>query len=67
MEIIAAISAMIPLITKVFDLFNKTPEEKREAVLRKLIDLTQDLAVAVDHVKKTNGDTKPLEDLLNGR
>jgi len=67
MALFTSILSLVPLISKILGLFIKTPEEKREAVLKKLIDLTQDLAVAVDDVKKTKGNTKSLEDLLNSK
>lgn len=66
MAILTAITSLVPLIMKLLGLVVKTPEEKREAVLKKIIDLTQDLGVAVDHANKTKGDTSEIERLLNG-
>ena len=66
MQWLSALIAILPIAGKLLDLFIKTPEEKREAVLRAFIGFTANVAIAVDKGKET-GDFSELEDELNRR
>jgi hypothetical protein len=67
MGIVTLISALLPIIGKLIDLFTKTPEEKIIDVKDSLLRYLSDVDAALKIVKETKGDTSELERVLSRR
>ena len=65
--LIAAISAALPVLSKVLDLFIKTPVEKLEERQREVLSFIRDIHEGVKKSIETGGDTSSLEDTINKR
>lgn len=63
---LSAIIALIPVFVKIFDSVWKTPAEQRPDLLRKLLQMHQDLGNAVDKDLKKPGSTSEVEKFFNG-
>lgn len=67
MEWLAALSAALPVIGKVIDVFQKTPDEKLHDVKNDIIKHMEDVSAALAHMEKNKGDTSELEKIFNRR
>lgn len=67
MPILGIISALLPILSKLIDIFQKTPEEKIGDVKGALLSYLEDIGAGLKKAKETNGDTSELERLLNRR
>lgn len=63
--IIGIISALLPIIGKLIDVFSKTPEEKLLDVKESLLKYVEDVGAGLKHMKQHDGDTSVLEKVLN--
>lgn len=65
MTIIALITALIPILTKILGLFIKTDAEKRGDAIAALNTFVDDLEKGVKKSEDTEGDTSGIEDAIN--
>lgn len=64
MELIAAITALIGLCSKLLPIFIKTPEQKRDEMAKRLVQQAEFIHDAFISVKATK-DTSAIEKILN--
>lgn len=67
MNIIAILSAALPIIGKLLDILTKTPEEKLLDISKALVAYLDDLSAGVKHAKENPGDTSKIDDAINRR
>lgn len=64
MQFIQALIALLPVFSKILDLFIKTPEEKREEFIAKLPGQLREISDAINKAEK-NKDPSDISRIIN--